>query len=146
MDRNGQCETTPSAIIRSLKYCIDKYQVCCIDTFVITRFVHREISNFRLVYRWYPAKRALPAMLTHGDRALLAGYSRYMLYNCRASYYECHEDIPGIMIYNPSVQTLPTVQWVWPLVMSTPPYQICRGHRGMAQNTLVHMDVHRKSD
>ena len=30
-------------------------------------------------YRWHPAKRALPAMLTHGRYALLAGYPRYVV-------------------------------------------------------------------
>ena len=30
------------------------------------------------IYRWYPAKRALPAMLRHGRWALLAGYPRYV--------------------------------------------------------------------
>ena len=31
------------------------------------------------LYQWYPAKRALPPCLCMADRALLAGYPRYMI-------------------------------------------------------------------
>ena len=33
-----------------------------------------------MLYRWYPAKRALPPCLRMADRALLAGYPRYLLW------------------------------------------------------------------